>query len=285
LTFFPLLLYNQCMLPCCLTGLKKVFSVILIVFLFSFIIKPTYAVETTQTNPIVELLNIFLHFGQGGSSTQNPSPEQIGPSLTPDPLLTLTPNPNLTPNITPPISSGKKVYYSQCNDGLGGGYGNLPLDGPCALCNAGCGPTTVAMIAASYLGPSYNPKTILDIYRSKKYPVTCSGSSHESAIGVFKQIGIETTDPIFLNKGKASTVVPRLREYLNAGWTFFTGAWFCTKNGSTNCGHYFWITDIDSQGNIWAYDAYYGRFKLPPLNQNSRSPYPLYQVAIGVKKL
>jgi len=245
--------------------MKKILSVILIVFLFFFIIQPTYAVETTQTNPIIELLNIFLHFGQGGSSTQNPS-------TTPGSLLTITPDPNITPQIFP----GNKVYYAQCNGALGSGYGNLPLPNGCTYCRAACGPTAVAMIASSYVDIKYNPKVIVDIYKSRGYYIGCNGSTYNNAKKLLQDLGLKTTTDLVLNRGKAETVVPRLKSYLDAGWTFIAV-------GSFPTGHFFWITDIDNQGNIWAYDSYYGRWKVP-YNENSKYPYPLYTVALGVKK-
>ena len=61
-----------------------------------------------------------------------------------------------------------------------------------------------------------------------------------------KSLGLKTTDYLVFDLEKADTVVPQLRKYLNAGWTFFTLASFCEKG----CGHYFWITDIDAKGNI-----------------------------------
>ena len=96
---------------------------------------------------------------------------------------------------------------------------------------------------------------------------------------MFQSLGLKTTDYLVFNLEKSDTVVPDLRKYLNAGWTFFTLANFRDNGG----GHFFWITDIDNQGNIFAYDPYYGRYEIP-YNENSRYPYPLYRVAFGVKK-
>ena len=217
-------------------------------------------------NPFFEFLNIFINFGQGVlSSTEIVPTGQVVPSS----IL------NPQESITPPIFSGEKVYYAQCN-----GYGNISLPDGCTLCYAGCGPTTVAMIAASYLGTtSYNPKTIVDTYDSEGYLLGCSGSRYTDAYTLLKNLGLKTTDYLVFNLEKADTVVPQLRGYLNAGWTFFTLASFCDGG----CGHFFWITDIDSDGNIFAYDPAYGRYQIP-YNENSRYPFPLYRLAFGVKK-
>lgn len=215
-------------------------------------------------NPLLEFLNIFMNFGQGASSN-NQSPNLLisqSPESSP-----LTPN-SLIPN------SSSFTYFAQCGD-----QGNLSLPDGCNLCSAGCGPTAVAMIASSYLGDKYDPKTIVDMYKSKNYLLGCDGSRYSDAKQVLQGLGLKTTDYIVFNKERVDTVVPQLRKYLGAGWTFFTLASFCEKG----CGHFFWITDIDDQGNIWAYDSAYGRYQIP-YNENSRYPYPLYRLAFGVKK-
>lgn len=209
-------------------------------------------------NPLLEFLNIFMNFGQGvGSSTQN---LPIDASVTPNP------------------QSSNFTYFAQCN-----GYGNLSLPSGCTLCKAGCGPTTVAMIAASYLGSNYDPKTIVDTYKSKGYLLGCEGSHYSDAKQVLQDLGFKTTDYLVFNREKSDTVVPELKKYFNSGWTFFTLASFCDDPKKDYCGHFFWITDIDNQNNIWAYDPYYGRSEIP-YNENSRYPYPLYLKAFGVKK-
>lgn len=209
-------------------------------------------------NPLLQFLNIFMNFGQGvGSSTQNLPTEQANPSSTSNP------------------QSFNFTYFAQCN-----GYGDIALSDGCNLCSAGCGPTTVAMIAASYLGSNYNPKTIVDTYKSRGYLLGCGGSRYSDARQVLQSLGLKTTDYLVFNAEKSDTVVPDLKKYLDTGWTFFTLANFC----SGGCGHFFWITDIDSKGNIFAYDPAYGRFEIP-YNENSRYPYPLYRRAFGVKKI
>ncbi len=217
-------------------------------------------------NPLIEFLNIFMNFGQGvGSSTSNSSASS-SPTSNPTPFLTPT-----TLNLQ---STTSFTYFAQCGD-----QGSLPLPNGCTLCNAGCGATTVAMIASSYLGAGYDPKAIVDLYNSKGYYLGCNGSGYSEPHELLKQLGLKTTDYLVFNAEKADTVVPQLRKYLNAGWTFFTLAHFC----DSGCGHYFWITDIDSEGNIFAYDPAYGRYQIP-YNENSRYPYPLYSLAFGVKK-
>jgi len=135
------------------------------------------------------------------------------------------------------------------------------------------------MIASSLVDKKYDPKTIVEIYRKNNYLLGGSGSRYTDAHELLKALGLKTTDYLVFDSEKSDTVVPQLRKYLNAGWTFFTLASYC----SGGCGHYFWITDIDTSGNIWAYDPAYGRYQIP-YNENTRYPYPLYRLAFGVKK-
>ncbi len=221
-------------------------------------------------NPLIEFLNIFMNFGQGNETSSNNS----SPTCTGQACLTPT-IPNSLPNQNP--SSGF-TYYAQCN-----GFGNTQLPDGCNLCKAGCGPTTVAMIAASYLGGSITPKTIVDQYRSKGYFLGCTGSYPSNAKQVLQSLGLKTTDYLVFNLETADQIIPDLRKYIAAGWTFFTLARFCDDPKKGYCGHIFWITDIDSQNNIWAYDPSYGRYEIP-YNENSRYPYPLYRLAFGVKR-
>jgi len=235
-----------------------------------------YGKNPDDLNPLLEFLNIFMNFGQGvGTSTGNQqSTINYPPTLNPSSGI---PPQNQSSNLQNPTSNSL-TYFAQCN-----GYGNLPLPSGCTLCQAGCGPTTVAMIAASYLGSSYNPKTIVDIYKSNGYLLGCVGSRYSDAKQVLQNLGLKTTDYLMFNAEKSDTVVPDLRKYLNAGWTFFALTRFCDDPKKDYCGHFFWITDIDNQGNIFAYDPYYGRYEIP-YNENSRYPYPLYRLAFGVKK-
>jgi hypothetical protein len=231
-------------------------------------------------NPLMEFLNIFMNFGQGtGSSTQNlPSTggqaNQPSTTISPQNL----PTGQVTPSSPPNPQSPSFTFFAQCN-----GYGNISLPDGCNLCEAGCGSTTVSMIASSYLGNTYDPKTIVDIYKSKGYLLGCDGSHYTDAYELLKQLGLKTTNYFVFNEERSDTVAPQLKKYLDAGYTFFALARFCDDPKKSFCGHYFWITDIDDQGNIWAYDPYYGRYEIP-YNENSRYPYPLYSRAFGVKK-
>lgn len=217
-----------------------------------------------------QLMDDLNNIGKGTSNNQPSS------AISPTPLPGLGQGKSPTPNNPNPQKNNlqSKVYYAQCGE-----FGELPLPDGCTLCNAGCGPTAVSMIASSYLGSKYNPKTIVNLYDTNGYVLGCDGSRYQEAHELLKSLGLKTTDYLVFDAEKSETVVPDLRKYLNSGWTFFTLANFCEGG----CGHYFWITDIDAKGNIWAYDPAYGRYEIP-YNENSRYPYPLYRLAFGVKK-
>ena len=220
----------------------------------------------TPSDPIHKLENNVINFFKLMDSL-NIVGKGSG-SATPTPTIN-----NQTQN-TPQNNGGSKIYYAQCGE-----QGGITLPDGSDLCHAGCGPTTVAMISSSYVDKKYDPKTIVGIYDKNNYLLGGDGSRYSDAHEVLKGLGLKTTDYLVFNSEKSDTVVPQLRKYLSAGWTFFTLASFCEKG----CGHYFWITDIDSQGNIIAYDPAYGRYQIP-YNENSRYPYPLYRLAFGVKR-
>lgn len=225
----------------------------------------TGASEYEKTvKPLIDFLNVFVNFGQGTDGSPNP---------TPIPLPT-----SGSQSRSQPSSSNnqdfKYTYYAQCN-----GYGNIPLPSGCNLCEAGCGPTTVAMIASSYIDKKYNPKEIVDMYEKRGYYLSCAGSGYADAKSALESLGLKTTSYMSYNYAKADEVASDFKKYLDAGWTIFTLASYCDKG----CGHYFWVTGIKN-GDILAYDPYYGKSSPPPINENARYPFPKYRLAFGVKK-
>lgn len=221
--------------------------------------------------PLLKFFDIFLNFGQSifpvsaPAVTPTPAPAQSSSSSSSGSSS------NLSSNSQPNV---KYTYYAQCN-----GYGNIPLPSGCNVCEAGCGPTTVAMIAASYLGNQYNPKTIVDLYDEKGYYLSCAGSRYSDAKAALEGLGLKTTSYLTYNFDEADVVASDFKKYIDAGWTIFTLANYCDKG----CGHYFWVTEVQD-GKILAYDPYYGKSTTPPYNENSRYPFPKYRLAFGVKK-
>lgn len=214
-----------------------------------------------QLGNLINLFNIFF------------TPPQIAPKSLPAEVSTkagpLTPNPQ--------SPTAKYIYYSQCD----GPYDSYPLAEGCNICQAGCGPTTVAMILSSYVDKKNTPPYVVDIY--KDIGAAACGTGLGYAKQVITEGGAKTSDYILPYTDKqylASEVASEFRSYIKNGWTIFALASYC----DAGCGHYFWITDIDEKGNILAYDPYYGKNSTPPINENSRNPFPKYIAAFGVKK-
>ena len=224
-----------------------------------------HKLENTVIN-FFQLIDDLNNISNGSQQSISPSPKEATKEETKEKIKKVTKQPT--------NQATKLTYFAQCGD-----QGNLPLPDGDTLCHAGCGPTSVAMIASSLVDKKYDPKTIVEIYRKNNYLLGGSGSRYTDAHELLKGLGLKTTDYLVFDSEKSDTVVPQLRKYLNAGWTFFTLASYC----SGGCGHYFWITDIDASGNIWAYDPAYGRYQIP-YNENTRYPYPLYRLAFGVKR-
>lgn len=212
----------------------------------------------------------------------NPAPPamlKLSPSPTPKPTTTPTPaqsssNDQSSSNNTPPKEYGGYVYYSQCH----GQYDNYPLAPGCTVCKAGCGPTTVAMILSTYVDKKYTPPVVVEIY--KDIGAAACGTGLGYAKSVLSGHGVKTSDYIIPYTGAqhdVKDVADDLRAYINNGWTIFVLAAYPG-------GHYFWMTDITSSGNVMAFDPYYGMDQTPPINENIRYPYPKYLAAFGVKK-
>jgi len=242
----------------------------------------------TNNNPgfdiLVDLLKIML--GMGGTDEENNSTTNnnnsnnnpVYPSII-TPFITINPSDFSDNNVT--SDNNGLVYYSQCK----GPYDNYPLPQGGTLCKAGCGPTTVAMIVASYIDKNINPPKIVEEYKKSGYYLGSSGSYYSDAENIIKKYGLKTTYIFSDNKPKTIDQIINnfgqiIKNYQNAGWTFFALANFC-NNG---CGHYFWIIKIDEELNIWAYDPAYD-IKLPkPINHKVRYPFPKFRAIFGVKK-
>ncbi len=171
------------------------------------------------------------------------------------------------------------IYYTQY-----GNYYKLPnQDGGNIICTihyAGCGPTTSAMIIASYIDKSITPEKIVDYFAKNGYYAGCSGTSIYDNKTVIEAFGVKTSaDVMSFSLEESDKIIPLIKNYLKAGWTFFALANF-TKNGGE---HYFWIVDIDDNGNIWSYDPWYGK-NTQPFNENTYYPFPKYRQIFKVRK-
>ncbi|MCS6956640.1 MAG: hypothetical protein NZM02_02235, partial [Patescibacteria group bacterium] len=97
------------------------------------------------------------------------------------------------------ISYGKiinnLIYYTQYNNNY-----SLPnqddKEKKCTIHYAGCGPTTSAMIIASYIDKSITPEKIVDYFKEKKYYLGCNGSSIYDNKSVIEAFGVKTSSDV-----------------------------------------------------------------------------------------
>jgi len=240
---------------------------------------------------LVDLLKIILDNNKENNSTtnNNSNNNSIYPSIiTPSITINISDFPDI--RVTPDVNG--LIYYPQCE----GPYDNYPLPQGGTLCEAGCGPTTVAMILASYVDKNISPPLVVEEYRKKGYYLGPIGSFYSHARNILKSYNLKIA-PIFEDNRKRTIdqVMTEfgeiVRNYQKSGWTFFALANFCDphpckKNPKLKCtcGHYFWIIKIDESLNIWAYDPAYD-IKLPkPINHKVRKFSPRIRVLFAVKK-
>ncbi len=236
------------------------------------------SVVHAQTTPVptpdsydsfLKLLDIFVNPGTMQQSSFN--------FTTPSATLPSTAIPNSAPSsiIYNPLSNF--TYYPQC-DGI---FDNIQLPNGCNLCKAGCGPTALAMILSSYVDKKFTPDAVVNLYKQNGFYAGCDGTKITDAMNIATQNGLKTTDLLVYDGRNNDNAIQDFKAYINSGWTIFALARYC----AAGCRHFFWITNVDSQNNVWAYDSFYGRKRLPPpFNENQYYPFPQFRLAFGVKK-
>jgi len=185
-----------------------------------------------------------------------------------------------TPSTPPSPPSGTYTYYSQCS----GPYDALPLPEGCTICAAGCGPTSVAMILSSYVDKSLTPPKMVDLMSKAGVRIGCYGSYVSEIYSYLSGRGdIKVSSFIIPSGGQLleKDVAKDFRGYTQSGWTIFVLANFKQDGG----GHYFWVTDVNENGDILAYDPYYGKQQTPPISENRYAPAPYYRFAFAIKKI
>lgn len=236
---------------------------------------------TIFTNTLNTLINLPFLFMQSTGSTEKESP-----SPTPD-IQTIIPTHyelRTTPSSPSPTNyalrtTNSLTYYSQCS----GPYDEKPLPNGCTVCQAGCGPVSVSMILASYVDKTLNPLKTIDLMDKAGVHIGCYGSYISEIYSYLKNRGdLKVSDFIIPSEKELSAkeIAKDFEGYTKSGWTIFVLANF--KKGSG--GHYFWVTDVKSNGDILAYDPYYGKQQTPPIPENRYTPAPYYRYAFAVKK-
>jgi len=236
-------------------------------------LSPEKKAENDTTTFMTILTTIFLLPQKIQDNFSNPL--QNTPTLTPS---FPSPTPKKQTKITPKPSTNY-TYYSQCS----GPYDSNPLPNGCTVCEAGCGPTSVAMILSSYIDKSLTPPKTIDLMNKAGVRIGCYGSYISEIYSYLSMRGdLKVSDYIIPREQglTAKDIAKDLRGYTNSGWTIFVLANFKTDGG----GHYFWVTDVNDNGDILAYDPYYGKQQTPPINENRYTPAPYYRYAFAVKK-
>lgn len=167
-------------------------------------------------------------------------------------------------------------YFTQCD----GGFDDYSLPQGCNLCEAGCGPTTIAMILSNYLGQTYTPADVVEIYKQNGFYAGCDGTKVTDAMTVLEMKGLQTTDFLMLIPMNKEEAIAEMKKYIDTGWTIFMLGRYCPDG----CGHFFWITDIDDNNKVWSYDPFYNKDSPPPLDVAKYEPFPEYRIAFGVKR-
>ena len=227
---------------------------------------------TKNLNLLINLPFSFTQSLQSFGETPSPIPSSIP-----------TPIPTGETSLQTGSGHGGYIYYAQCGDPYGSYL--LPIQNGkkgeiCTECSAGCGPTTAAMIISSYVDSTQTPPKVIESMSKAGVSISCDGTGIYQMYEYMKSVpGIKVSDVISLENAGAKDVVNDFRNYINGGWTLFTVANF------TYGGHFFWVTDVTSDGRILAFDSFYGAGKLTPFDENQYNPYPYYIYAFAVKKI
>jgi len=241
--------------------------------------------ENISHNLLIDFMKTFLeiYYKKKLNNNQNDHLNEalhlpITPiSVSPSTLNEVKREENFTPNIN------GLVYYPQCK----GPYDNYSLPEGGTICEAGCGPTTVAMILASYVDRRINPMTVVNMYKEKKFKLGPNGSNFIDAEKILKEHQFKTRYVFARDKKIGGITINevmktygnQVKNLQNEGWTFFSLADF--KSG----GHYFWVIKFDDNLNIFAYDPAYDIPKPKPINHKSRyPPYPKFRVIMAIIK-
>lgn len=176
-------------------------------------------------------------------------------------------------------------YFNQCDSAYQStAFGTCLKDEETLpfLCAAGCVPTSVAQVVATYANASYTPDQAAQ-YLIGRQLLSCDGSSSEGQIEILDQYsGQIEHGPKTTLGGNLASDAQALKPFFDQGWTALARVEYGRTQNANLRGHYIWLTSIDANNDIWAYDPYFinpeimGGNAQPPLNLNGllRGQYP-----------
>ena len=267
-----------------------VLSVIFFVALFGlFLTKISYAQSTpTLNDPVAKAIMRLFNFFDGISNPFNPnSTSPANPSSANQ--NSSSGNPQYTPQLSTAVPSADGfTYFPQCF----AAYSGYALPNGCTVCSAGCGPSSVAIIAKSLAGANTDPYDMALQYAKLGQHIGCDGSVLRGATAAllqypeldvreWKTIG-EPGSRVDEPSDEGISVAQTFKNYTDQGWTILVGAFFQGNYGLI--GHFFVVTKVDKNLNIWAFDPYYGINQSLPFNENSKYPSPYYRYYLLVRK-
>ncbi|MFO0703107.1 MAG: hypothetical protein U0525_00060 [Patescibacteria group bacterium] len=164
------------------------------------------------------------------------------------PIPTPTPGSNGEISYKPP--NGNLVYYNQCDPQYAfGSCGKQNM-----TCHAGCGPTSVAEIIASYANSAFTPLDAMRIASSLN-GVDCAGSgvgTLKTIMSNYSKAQLHMTEDGFNLAGDFNQDAINLKPFIDSGQTILAAASY-----QPCCGHWIWIVDIDNNYHILANDVYW----------------------------
>nr|MBP6993931.1 C39 family peptidase [Candidatus Woesebacteria bacterium] len=173
---------------------------------------------------------------------------------------------------TPPAESLR--HFNQCDQAFqDASFGSCTKDGQLVplLCAAGCVPTSMSQVIASYADSSYTPVDAARALRNGSH-LSCDGSDmiYQNQLLNTYSSSIEK-GPITDSNGALAVDASRLKPFFDEGWTALARIGYTRERyGSTVRGHYIWITRIDSNNDVWAYDPYFVNTEV--MGQNAQAP-------------
>lgn len=208
---------------------------------------------------LISFLYYFLRArGEEPKSIKFGKVEFLPPTITQKQYNVLEENNNFDSSDYEPISlSGSNgfIYFNQCDPQIK----TYPLPNSCNMCQAGCGPVSLAMaLSNSDEEKVYDPRDIVNVFKNKSLYLGCNGSSIADFSKIVSHYGFEAGGVYYLVD--AEDPLKLLRKFLDAGWEEIVLFRHCeTSNGVCSgwFGHYVYVTEVKNN-SVFALDPYFG---------------------------